>query len=404
MKFSPTQDAALKAVSHWYRHESKKKQTFKLFGWAGTGKTTLARHFAEDINGTVKYACFTGKAAHVMAQKGCVGASTIHRLIYTPKMQSRERLNKLEDELEKLKAEPEPQFNIIAEVEKEVTAERENTGRMSFALNMESELRDASLLILDEVSMVSMTVGADLESFGVPILVLGDPEQLPPIFGEGYFTNSAPDILLEEIHRQALDNPIIAMSKLVREGKPLPLGNYGSSQVLVGKQDLDKMKDYDIILTGLRKTKKWCDDKYRSIVGHTTVIPKAGDKVMCVKNNHNLGLLNGQIWECVGDAVPIGTGQVILYLRDENKTEISVVAADKPFSGEKLERWEHEEGVQEFEYAYAITVHKSQGSQWNNILLFDQKDRFPNFSARDRQRWLYTGITRAAEKITVVRI
>ena len=60
-------------------------------------------------------------------------------------------------------------------------------------------------------------------SFGVPVLVLGDPAQLPPIQGGGYFTEAEPDAMLTEVHRQAFDNPIVRLSMDVRAGeRPKP--------------------------------------------------------------------------------------------------------------------------------------------------------------------------------------
>lgn len=403
-QWSPQQDLALKSVADWYENDRGSKQVYRLFGWAGTGKTTLARHFAEHIQGTVKFATFTGKAAHVMATKGCLGASTIHKLIYRPKIASKAHLREVEKQLADFEAAAEPDWEAIARIREELKKEQENAGRMSFSLNLESDLRFAKLLIVDEVSMVNEQMGRDLESYGIPILVLGDPEQLPPVYGTGYFTDQEPDMMLTEIHRQALDNPIIAMSKIVREGKPLHLGAYGDSRVVNSKLEADDILRHNIILTGLRKTKKACDDKAREILGKVNRLPMKGDKLMCVKNNHMLGLLNGQIWESLTDAVEVGGGIVSLHIRSEEGTDMAVSASEKLLYGQELAKWEREEDIEEFEYSYAITVHKSQGSQWENVLLFDQKDRFPNWSERDRRRWLYTGITRAAENITVMRL
>lgn len=410
MNFSPQQNKALSAVSHWFKNEAGQKQVFRLFGFAGTGKTTLAKYFSEDLGEKVKYACYTGKAAHVMASKGCKGATTIHRLIYRPSIASSEHLKKLEKQLKDLlaqRSQPNNDINIktIERVESEIAKEKENAGRMSFSLNLESDLRQASLLIIDEVSMINETTGKDLESFGVPILVLGDPMQLPPIYGEGYFTEGTPDILLTEIHRQARDNPIIAMSKIVREGGILQLGTYGQSRVISEKLDADDVLSHNIILTGLRKTKKACDDRARKLLDFSSPLPEPGDVVMCVKNNHNLGLLNGQIWNVTHEAAPAPGGLVSLQVKDpDSDNNISVFTSEKLFYGQPLSRWERDEFTEEFEYAYAITVHKAQGSQWNSVLLYDQKDKFSRFSERDKRRWLYTGITRAAEKLTVMRL
>lgn len=403
-QWSPQQDKALKDVAHWLHADSKNKQVYRLFGCAGTGKTTLARHLAENVTGLVKFATFTGKAAHVMASKGCVGATTIHRLIYRPKASSKFRLKELEKKL----MEVEFEGVSTAELQKlreEIKQEQENAGRMSFSLNLESELRFAKLLVIDEASMCDATIGKDLESFKIPILVLGDPEQLPPIYGSGYFTDQEPDTMLTEIHRQALDNPIIKMSQLVRSGEPLQIGSYGSSCVINKRLDPKEILQHDMILTGLRKTKRTCDERSRNLLNKTNRLPMSGDRIMCVKNNHDLGLLNGQIWEMLTDSVPTGGGIISIHIKNvDSDEELVICASEKLFYGESLSRWEHEDDIQEFEYAYAMTVHKAQGSQWDKVLLFDQRHCFPQWSQRNRQRWLYTGITRAAESLTVMRL
>ena len=176
--WSPQQDAALLAVSAWLKDRNG-PQVFRLFGWAGTGKSTLAVHLAQDVK-TVKYAAFTGKAALVMRKRGCKGAQTIHSLIYT----------------------------LVSEKE----------GEPRFIIDEESAAADADLIVIDEVSMVDEQLGKDLLSFGTKVLVLGDPFQLPPVQGAGFFTTEEPDIMLTEIHRQAADNPIIRLSMSVREG------------------------------------------------------------------------------------------------------------------------------------------------------------------------------------------
>ena len=183
--FSSHQDAALKAVADWLKAKPGRRdapQIFRLFGYAGTGKTTLAKHVAEAVDGKVLYAAFTGKAAQVMRSKGCSGASTIHSLIY-----------------------------------KALESEEETP---NFELWDAAPASKAKLIVIDECSMVDAELGRDLMSFGVPLLVLGDPAQLPPISGGGFFTNAEPDVMLGEVHRQAQDDPIVRLSMEVREGKP----------------------------------------------------------------------------------------------------------------------------------------------------------------------------------------
>ncbi len=160
--WSPQQDEALKEAAAWLKRGDR--QVFRLFGFAGTGKTTLARHLAEGIDGDVCFGAFTGKAAHVLRQKGCEDAGTIHSLIYRP------RSAKEEDDLDDDDDDSGPQF----------------------AIKRDSQASTASLIVIDECSMVDEDLGKDLLSFGTPVLVLGDPAQLPPVKGGGFFTEAEP--------------------------------------------------------------------------------------------------------------------------------------------------------------------------------------------------------------------
>src|SRR3984893_5199133 len=170
--FTPHQDSALKAVADWLKAKPGKNGTppiFRLSGYAGTGKTTLARHIADRVDGEVKFAAFTGKAALVIRNKGCDNASTIHSLIYR--------------------------------------ARESGVEQPSFELWDDAPASKAKLIVIDECSMVDAELGRDLMSFECPLLVLGDPAQLPPIQGGGFFTDCEPDAMLTEVHRQAQNDP-----------------------------------------------------------------------------------------------------------------------------------------------------------------------------------------------------
>ena len=367
MEWSPQQDSALKAVSQWLK--SGTNQIFRMFGYAGTGKSTLARQIAEDINGTVCFGAFTGKAASVMRQKGCYGATTIHSLIYIP-------------------------------IESDT-----KTKSPEFELNLESDVADAELVIIDECSMVDEKLAKDLLSFGVRVLVLGDPAQLPPVSGAGFFTNNRPDVMLTEVHRQAADNPIIRLSMDIRSGKRIDFGHYGASKVIM-RADLDyeqffNTEEVDQILVGMNKTRVLCNQYIRKLKGYQDVMPECGEKLVCLRNDKSRGLLNGGIWEVTRVRKPKANKFRFEVISDDfRKTPVPVVVPREFFEGkgESL-NYAVRRRTDEFEFGYALTVHKAQGSQWNNVVLFDESDVF----REHKERWLYTGITRAASKITIVR-
>ena len=248
--------------------------------------------------------------------------------------------------------------------------------------------------------MVDEQLGRDLLSFGRKVLVLGDPFQLPPVQGAGFFTADEPDIMLTEIHRQAADNPIIHLSMQVREGGFLERGSYGDS-IVVGRDHVDRnaVLEADQVLVGRNKTRLQYNDRLRELKGLPFHEPVEGDRMVCLRNNPRKKLLNGQIW-IVTEVTRRTNGKYSLLLgADEGKGEARVLTHKAFFSGEEdAMGWPERRQFDEFTFGYCLTVHKAQGSQWDNVYLFDESFVF----REERARWLYTGITRAAEKITVV--
>jgi exodeoxyribonuclease-5 len=370
---SPQQDAALLAVARWLK--TGRPQVFRLFGYAGTGKTTLAQRIAEGVDGDVLFAAFTGKAAQVMRNKGCRDARTIHSLIYRPRGEKAEK----------------------------------ETGELqpAFALNRTSDVRKAALVVIDECSMVDEKLGRDLLSFGTPVLVLGDPGQLPPVKtegGAGYFTEAQPDAMLTEVHRQARDNPIIALAQDVREGGRPDYGRYGESRI-IGRDDIDaeQVLAADQVLVGRNRTRHLYNRRIRALKGFDGQLPAAGDKLVCLRNSSEKGLLNGGLWRVSSVGESSGPAVSMLVKSEDEgphgpSAKIRVLKAMFE-EGPGAVPFDRRRKTDEFDYGYALTVHKAQGSQWDRLVLFDE-----SFAFRDtRERWLYTAITRAAEAITIVR-
>tara|TARA_B110000977_G_C11088568_1_gene495805 strand:+ start:1322 stop:2422 length:1101 start_codon:yes stop_codon:yes gene_type:complete len=364
--WSSQQEQALKAVDKWFFTESKKKQIFRIFGYAGTGKTTLATHFAQNIDGLVLFAAFTGKAALVMKKRGCEGARTIHSLIYIAK-------------------------------------QNKKTGDITWRKNKDSSLKDASLLIIDECSMVDADLANDLLSFGIPILVLGDPAQLPPVSGAGFFTESKPDIMLTEIHRQAKDNPIVYLASEIREGRYPNHGTYGESRIVSKIASTDALNSNQIIV-GRNATRDNMNSKMRKLLKMGGEYPIQNEKLICLRNDKELGIFNGGLFK-VDRAIDTNRKSNFLHMSldpegDADGMPVMVKVHKSQFSGEiAVPNWKLLKGSQQFDFGYAITCHKSQGSQWDNVLIYDESWCFRD----DWQRWLYTAITRASEKVTLVK-
>lgn len=367
MEWGSQQNAALKGVKEWF-NDPNKKQVYRVFGYAGTGKTSLAKHFRESISGEVNYGAFTGKAASVMRKNGCENASTIHSLIYTPQV-------------------------------------NEYTGEVTFIHNSASIIQSSKLLIIDECSMVDNEMADDLLSYGVPILVLGDPAQLPPVNGEGFFTNAEPDHMLTEIHRQALDNPIIYMASKVRENKRLKIGTYGDS-IVTNKYLKRDVMAADQILCGKNLTRKVMNTNIRSVLKYEGKLPNIGESLICLRNKKdrktgNSLYFNGGMYEVksIKDKGPYHNSFECRVLSKDDNTHTTAKIFKYIFDDGNYEKpdWKTLAKGVEFDYGYCITTHKSQGSQWDYVYVIDESNVFGDFQSR----WLYTAITRASERVTI---
>jgi len=365
MQWSPQQDDALKAASRWL--SNRDSQIFRLFGYAGTGKTTLAKEIAQAVDGDVVFGAFTGKAAHVLRQKGCEGAQTIHSLIYRP-----------------------------------AVAEDEDPGESPmFTIRRDAPAGEAALIIIDECSMVDEELGRDLLSFGAPVLVLGDPAQLPPVKGGGYFTEAEPDVMLTEVHRQAEESAIVRLSMQIREGEIPDFGDYDDARV-ISKRDVDPdaVLEADQVLVGTNRTRRRYNERLRQRLDFDGIEPCIGERLVCLRNNKSKGLLNGSMWT-VKQRAGKRRGMLRMDLTPEDGGRAArVTVLPEFFSGEAADiPWPKKRNSDEFDFGYALTVHKAQGSQWDDVMLFDESYAF----REHKMAWLYTGVTRAAERLTIVR-
>lgn len=349
-------------------------------GYAGTGKSTIIKYFIEGMNldNKVVYVTYTGKAALVLRKKG-LPALTIHRLIYNAYKNSR-------------------------------------TGDFYFVKKGPDELDEYSLIVVDEVSMVPMALMKDLLSYNIPIVSLGDPGQLPPI-GEDNLLLSKPDVFLENIHRQAEGNPIIRISMLARQGKDIPLMYDDPFVKVITREDLTMgmLTWADQIICSKNSTRQSINKTVRESKGFEGVFPQAGDKIICLKNywdrinDEDYPLTNGTIG--IASNVSIGKNRGVLgqdlmldFQADYTEPLFEELKVDgNLFKGmappiTQSKRGKNVPMIHSFDFGYAITTHKAQGSSSKNILLYEETLR------RDiHPKLLYTGITRAEEKLVLVK-
>ena len=409
------QENANNLISEWFFNTDN--QVFVLSGYAGTGKTFLIDYVVREtlrlkIGEEAVFVSPTGKAAANLVKNGTV-AGTVHSLIY---------------------------MRDGDEFDVDENGEIIETRALSFIKRdmIDERIR---LIIIDEASMVNETVLYDLLSFKVKCLFCGDGAQLPPVNGSCPLLEN-PDYTLTKIVRQAEDNPIIQVATMAREGKRIPYGRYGDKVCVIGRNGLmgeERKRLFlkaDQIICGRNKTRTALNDEIRAYKGieETQLLPIDGEKLICTLNDwekpldeeERFHLVNGIIGtatevkpsmddlatmqfkaDFLEDSVkvPFDTGIFTkgeyTHLYGERAVTLTdgTVVHESNFELLRRLRAVEEEVICRFEFAYAVTCHKAQGSEFDFVIVFDESWVF----GEERNRWLYTAITRAKEKLLIIR-
>ena len=405
MKLTTDQEKAYDGIMKWM--SGKGDWCYKLAGYAGTGKTTLLQHI---INGMddVPFCCApTGKAASVLESKLSSDAvvTTVHKALYAPVAPCTEKIEAMIAELKKNPDNAQLRADIAAE-KKEMSKQK-----LSFTSKLKNGEYEGRTFITDEASMINKKMADDFKYSGARVLFVGDPGQLPPVGDGGWFGNGSPDYTLEKVMRQALDNPIIRLSMDIRKnGYCSPAQYTNCPEVkIVKKSDLpvDEWLAVDQVLTGSNYLRRRINRFFRKQYGYEEQTPLKGEKLICLKNDfEHYGLINGIPATCSESAYVDDDGELRMsaLFEDEIKTDMAIYTY--PFEAHyktnaQEDPWIMRRSLAEFDWAYAITVHKSQGSEWKNVLLAD--DGFFSRNMDDRKKWLYTAITRAKENLIWVQ-
>lgn len=375
-EFNDQQNSAIEQAVNWYKgwqDRAHRKQVFFLAGFAGTGKTTIANTIAgRCVPGhRVVYIAPTGKAASRLRQKGCKNAKTLHQFIYNVRG---------EDE------DGDPIFVSKGALE-------------------ETPL----LIVLDEASMIGEWDQRKLLEHNIPVLALGDIGQVPPVKAVAAYTEANVDVLLTDIERTDADSNIVRASMFVRAGKRLPVREYDDVRVRERYTDSDLVEhageDAQIICS-FNKTRIAMNTRVRTALGFKGDLPNIGEKVVCTFNQHGFNFMNGEQGIVIGfgtipdaereDDDEIGMTIVLKSLTDgkTRTVKFNPLSFDRNFEV----RTEAQKSVGGFDYGFALTVHKSQGNEWDKVFVFEEIMR-----GNDYAKMMYTAITRAVKRLTIIR-
>jgi exodeoxyribonuclease-5 len=276
----------------------------------------------------------------------------------------------------------------------------------------QKEKIECDLIIIDEASMVDSIIWEHLLSYLKPIVVVGDHGQLPPVKGN-FNLMEKPDVTLVEIHRQAKHNPIIEVSIQARVAGEIRVGRYSDTVIKfdrneseTGERMTELLNSYTsdtLILCGYNTTRKRLNAYIRSSLGFESPTPVSGDRVICLRNNHKAKIYNGML----GTILRIERKNDQWYTADiamdgselNYSGQISVAQFNADTALNFTENRRLIMGGDLFDFGYALTVHKAQGSQAKRVVLFEE--RFKKMDDDQWRRWLYTAVTRAEEELYI---
>ena len=363
------------------RYRNKEPYTV-IAGFAGTGKSTLVRFIIDALNvyeEHVVYIAYTGKASLVLKNKGCSNSMTAHKLLYN--------------------------------------AKEKPDGTYEFHAKMCLD-NSYKIIVLDECSMLPQDMWDLLLSHKIHVIALGDPGQLPPVDGVSNILDH-PHVMLDEVVRQAQDNPIIRLSMDIRSGKWLEYGGPKECRVMPPESISDKLLlGADQILCGKNITRHALNDRLRRIkfVDNYTSAPTDGDKVICLKNewqtvgSNDEPLINGMIGTISNmhlEESKLYNPKMIADFTSDNNGLYDYLHMDYKIFTEKettvnKDNWmKYPKNLRayEFDYAYAVTVHKYQGSEAKRVIVYDEWLGDVEY----HKKWLYTAATRSSKMLVIVK-
>ena len=381
----------------WYRNSPE--QLFQIAGAAGTGKSVLIGEILRSLHlksSSVLAMTFTGAASLVMRRNGFPDASTIHSALYHVVEYIPKNYEATQDDID-------PVSGLVKK--RRIFAKRESISP------------DIKLMFIDEAYMVPKYMVHDIMSFGTKVIVCGDPNQLDPVGdGPGFLVDGTIHTLTQ-LMRQAEDNPIVYLANRVLQNKPIHNGLYGD-RVLVINDDEVIPQMYgvsDVILCGTNKTREIFNTEIRRLAGFSnSILPRIGERVICRQNNWdkvnsaNITLVNGLAGTVMSQREALDRADktfTIDFLPDKSPVWFDNLKINYEYFISSPQRRKEIKDLNTkwvkgelFEYAYALTVHLSQGQEYDNVFYYEEP-----LHPQTQNKANYTAITRSKNSLIYVR-
>ena len=415
LNMSKDQIAAKQTILDWINSRNRRSY-LTLGGYAGTGKSSLIAEVRKSlpVNWRVAFCAYTGKASGVMKDKLIAAnaindndyVGTIHGLCY------------------RCREDPDTKLNVF-----------ERVPYIAY-----------DLIIVDEASMVTQDIFNDLRMYRIPMLFVGDHGQLPPISEDDFNLMSDPMIKLEEVHRFGANTALLDLSVMARAGESIPFKQFDEKVAKVRETDplvndfiQNHLKDFSngVCLCGTNNTRSDVNQLIRLNFGVINDIedkvPRKGDRIVCLRNNRNRvdPIYNGMLGKItsiatmdkfeepcysmsawVDDGFPYNgfvsvhhfgelkystDGKEYVTMRELMKLKSNMTISERKMMRKigKRKLW-----FDSFDFGYCLTVHKSQGSEWGNVMLFEESSGY--WDDDYRRKWMYTAVTRSNDRLLIV--
>lgn len=405
--------------------------TFVLGGYAGTGKTTLTQHFIGALEDPDSLVCCTptGKAAAVLAAKlpGHIEVKTLHSHLYFPNPPDPGLVAIYEKSIEECKVILAGEFDASdprvcayrAGVQLNLEGHESNLERLKTRLKhndlgftKKDDMVRTPLVIVDECSMVQPDIEKDLRACSDKILFVGDPGQLPPVekrYGRPsevpleFFKRNPANFVLRQVQRQAADSPILQFATALRSRQAFSGWVRGVCE-RVPKLSPEELAQFDQVITGMNITRRTINRKLRKLLFHVNpredLFPVKGERLICLRNNKYHRLTNGLQASVLSEQLRETKNAIFYELLYDDRVHMKELGLSKNVFLRYVDEDNALPSASDFDYAYAITVHKSQGSEWPAVAVID--DGIGKQDHAFRRRWLYTAVTRAKSRLAVV--